>query len=299
MASLAQGRVDLAPLVERIRAEFLALGFESAILNDDGEDNAVAILDDAWVFRFPRSPEAAGFAAGERRLLERLAPVSNLAVPRYELVAADGCFGGYRKIAGESLTPARFAACSSAVQRRLLDELGGFLQVLHGLPASLAEAGPRSWTGTDYAARYEARRETFASVLSPALLARADAFYAALPEAARADVRRLVHNDFTDDHILIAAEGDRIAGVIDFSDATNGDPAFDFTYLWAYADWAPDRAARAYADRALAPGLVERSLWWFARYSLDQLWWNAMGHRAYDTAAIKLQLARTFAVLGL
>jgi aminoglycoside phosphotransferase (APT) family kinase protein len=297
-AGLAQGAVELAPLLARVRTEFPALRFERAALNDSGEDHAIVLLDDTWVVRFPRSAEAAAYSAQERRLLERLARVSNLAVPRYEHVAAAGDFGGYPMIAGAPLTPARFAALDRASQTRVLDEMGVFLRRLHDLPPTLCEAGPAAWSGADYATRFSERRPTFRQILAPALLGRAEAFYAALPAAVATDVRRPVHNDFTDDHVLLAPDGDRLAGVIDFTDAGLGDPACDFTFLWAYAEWAPAHAIEAYGDPGLGPGLLTRSRWWFVRYGLDQLWWNAMGHRAYDPAAVIALLERDLAALG-
>lgn len=283
---LAKGEVDVAALAARIRAEFPDLAFERATLNDLGEDHAVLELDDAWIFRFPRVPEAAAYAAGERRLLEALAGVSNLPVPGYENVARDGSFAGYRKIAGEELTEARFAALPRAVQERVLDEIGAFLAVLHSMPPALtADVEKVRWNGAVQAKRYAGRRETYRGILSPALLSRIDAFFDALarqPEVAP----RTVHNDFTEDHILLAPTGDRLAGVIDFTDAGPDDPAFDFTFLWAYGDWAPARALAAYGAAAEHVGLLERSRWQFVRYRIEQLWWDAMGYRAYDAPKV-------------
>jgi aminoglycoside phosphotransferase (APT) family kinase protein len=176
--------------------------------------------------------------------------------------------------------------------------MGVFLRRLHDLPRALCEVGPPARSGADYATGFGERRPTLLQILAPALLGRAEAFYAALPAAVATDVRTPVHNDFTDDHILLAPGGDRLAGVIDFTDAGLGDPACDFTFLWIYADWAPARAIEAYADAALAPGVLERSRWWFVRYGLDQLWWNAMGHRTYDPAAVIALLERDLAALG-
>src|SRR5271168_935289 len=105
-----QGRVDLAGLVERIRTEFPLLRFADAKLNDFGEDHAVVLLDGRWAFRFPRSAAAAALGVMERRLLAQLNAVSPVATPHYEHVSQAGDFGGYRMIAGEELTEARFAA---------------------------------------------------------------------------------------------------------------------------------------------------------------------------------------------
>src|SRR5450631_927291 len=134
---IRQGRVDLARLVGRIRDEFPDLGFADATLNDLGEDHAVVVLDDRWVFRFPRNAEAAMRGRTERRLLARLNAVSPVTTPRYDHVSRAGDFGGYRMIAGGELTEAVFAALPCGAQERILGEIGDFLRVLHALPAEL------------------------------------------------------------------------------------------------------------------------------------------------------------------
>jgi aminoglycoside 2''-phosphotransferase len=256
---MRQGSVDLAALVARIRAEFPDLAFARAKLNDLGEDHAVVFLDEAWVFRFPRNAEVAAHAAMERRLLEALQPVSPIAVPAYDHVSRAGDFGGYRMIAGQELSEALFASLGPAAQARVLDELGRFL-----------------------------------SALTPAQLADADRFYEALPAAVICSERALTHRDLTEDHILLDDSGDRLAGVIDFTDAALGDPAFDFTFLWAYGDDAPARVARSYGDDQTVAGILTRSHWWFARYRLDQIWWSLNGDREYDVAAIARGLPALF-----
>lgn len=293
---LKQGAVDLAALVARVRAEFPDLAFDRATLNDLGEDHAVVFLDDSWVFRFPRNADVAAHAAMERRLLQALGPRSPVTVPAYDRVSTAGDFGGYRMIAGRELSEALFAGLAAAGQARVLDELGRFLSALHGLdPALAGEQG-----GLDpvyFVRRYRRRRGRFAKTLSPSLLAAADRFYEDLPGAVSGARRCIIHADLTEDHILLAPGGDRLAGVIDFTDAQLGDPAFDFTFLWAHGDDAAKLAARSYAERAGAAGILARSRWWFVRYRLDQIWWSLNGDRDYDAPAIVESLPALFDAL--
>ena len=299
MMEVAKGKVDLAALVARIRAAFPDLAFEHAALNDLGEDHAVVVLDEAWVFRFPRGPEAASYAAGERRVLAALAQVSNLAVPRYDRVAPGASFGGYRKIAGEELTEARFATLPRPVQERIVDDLGAFLAALHALPLSLTAGVEHvQWNGEVQARRYAGRRHDYIGILPTSLLPRVDAFYAVLAAQPGPPGLRMVHNDFTEDHILLAPSGDRLAGIIDFTDAGPDDPAFDFTFFWAYADWASDRALAAYGAGPDHAAMRERSRWQFARYRIEQLWWDAQGFRAYPTAKLLGELPGMLDALG-
>jgi aminoglycoside 2''-phosphotransferase len=296
-AAVKQGQVDLAALVARIRREWPGLAFARARLNDLGEDHAVVFLDDAWVFRFPRSAEVAAHGAAERRLLARLNPATPIETPRYELVSSAGDFGGYRAIAGRELTEAVFAALPREAQDEVLGEIGGFLRVLHRLPADIAErAGDEdaAW----FVSRYIERRARLSPVLGPALMAAADRFYAALPGAVASTTRTVIHRDFTEDHILLAPDEDRLAGVIDFTDAVLGDPAFDFTFLWAYGDDAPAKVARAYGGGPPAAGILSRSRWWFARYRLDQIWWTLNGDRDYDIARLVEELPGLFEALN-
>ena len=300
---LQQGRVDVGALVARIRAVFPELRFCRATLNDGGEDHAVVILDDAWVFRFARTAECASYAAGERRLLERLRHVSSLPTPEYRWVSIAGDFAGYPMIPGRPLSEALFASLPRDVQEHVLEELGGFLGCLHRLSASLIArpdgvAGP-AWNGADYARRYGQRRAQFASALSHDLLLRIDRFFDSLPEIVDPVPRVLIHGDLSEDHILLAPNGQRLGGVIDFTDAGVGDPAFDFTFLWAYGDWAPARAARRYGAEDLAVKIVARSRWWFTRYSIDRLWWNLRGARACDAVKVERDIRESLQALGL
>jgi aminoglycoside 2''-phosphotransferase len=297
-----QGQVNLARLVGRIRAEFPELGFSDAVLNDFGEDHAVVVLDERWVFRFPRSAAAAACAGTERRLLGRLNAVSAVATPRYEHVSQAGDFGGYRMIAGQELTEAAFAALPHQAQETVLDEIGRFLGVLHTLPAALVarpDGEPTIEDAAWFAARYAERRARLAEALGPALLVGADRFYAAFPAAVATTAAAVIHHDFSEDHILLDPQRQRLAGVIDFTDAALGDPAFDFTYLWSYGRRAPARALRSYGAGAATASILTRSLWWFVRYRIDQVWWSVSGARAYDVARIVGQLPALFGELSL
>ena len=299
---LTQGRVDLDALVARIRAEFAELTFARATLNDLGEDHAVVILDDAWVFRFPRTAEAASLAAGERRLLNALREVSSLPTPRYDRVSISGDFAGYPMIPGTQLSERLFASLRREVQEGVLGALGGLLARLHRLPPSLVAppnggAGP-VWRGVDYARRYRHRRAQLAAALPHGLLVRIDRFFESFPEIVDQASKTLIHGDLSEDHILLAPDREQLGGVIDFTDAGVGDPAFDFAFLWAYGDWAPAHAARHYGAGGATAKIVVRSRWWFTRYSIDRIWWNLSGARACDTAKVEGDIRKNLEALG-
>jgi aminoglycoside 2''-phosphotransferase len=111
-------------------------------------------------------------------------------------------------------------------------------------------------------------------VLKPFLksetLARLDSFFSSDLHKAYATAPRktVIHGDLADDHMLIA--GGKISGIIDFSDATIGDPAFDFTFFWFYGDKFMNDVVHAYGK--IDSGFKERSRAHFIRFVSRNLW---------------------------
>jgi aminoglycoside 2''-phosphotransferase len=264
----------LPQLEARLREAFPDLVYTQAVLNDYGEDNQIVVLDGAWVVRFVRSIEHLATFASELRLLEQLRNVSRARVPNYEHVAPDRSFGAYRLIAGREMTPPVFRALDAEAQRGVLTELAGFLTILHQLPRELIAQPdgfiPHTFAGERFAALYRGvRRAKIARMVDAATLARFDEFHEAF-EAVEPGVPRLAHNDLSDDHILVRADG-RLAGVIDFGDAAYGDPAIDFAWFWRLGEAAVDFVLTVYGLTPEDPGLKVRAHWVFVRFLVNNL----------------------------
>jgi aminoglycoside phosphotransferase (APT) family kinase protein len=290
----------LAELEQRIRAAFPELAYTQAELNDYGDDNQVVVLDRAWVVRFPRNDEYRARFAAERNLLATLRGPSSVRVPHYEFVAPDGSFGAYRLIAGTEMTPPVFHALDAAAQRMVLTELAGFLTVLHALPpATIAQPDgfiPQTWSGEQFAALYRGmRRAKIARAVDAATLARFDAFHDAF-EKVPTGVARLVHDDISDDHILIA-DG-RLAGIIDFSDASFGDAAIDVAWFWRLGEAAVDTVLGSYPLAPQDPGLKSRSHWTFVRYLINQMFYGAKAKWNLSPAEALAQIDLHLTALG-
>jgi hypothetical protein len=102
-----------------------------------GWDNTALVVNDEWVFRFPRRPIAVDLLATEARLLPAIAPRVPLAVPVPELVGRpDDTFGwpftGYRLLPGRT---ACSAGLDEAQRHAAAAPLGRFLRALHAFPA--------------------------------------------------------------------------------------------------------------------------------------------------------------------
>lgn len=263
-------------LEERVRDTFPGLAFKTAELSEYGEDNLVLILDKTWIVRCPRRVETIGQFAAELQLLAALRDLTDVPVPHYEYLAPDRSIGAYRLIPGAEMTPPLFRLLKPEAQCEVLIALARFLGALHTLPdRTIVQPDGlirRTWSGEQFAALYRGmRRAKIARVAPPEMMARFDAFHEAF-EALQPGVPRLAHNDLSDDHILVNA--DRLAGVIDFSDAAHGDPAIDFSYVWRLGEDAIDLVFANYPLASEDAGLKTRSHWTFVRFLINQIYYG-------------------------
>jgi aminoglycoside phosphotransferase (APT) family kinase protein len=248
-----------------------ALGHTPSTIVDveEGWDSYVAIVDDEWVFRFPRRPGVEEALELEIAVLPALAQALPVTVPSFEFVSRDPLFVGYRLIRGNPI----------------VDEDGegvrAFLDALHALDPSELPIAREDWVEayTEQCAEFE--RLVF-PVLDSDRQAQAKRLFDEVGSLVDFEPS-LVHADLTEPHLLV--HDGRLAGVIDWGDMRVGDPALDYAFLPAglgFADWDVDadlrRRARFY-DR-LAP-------WYTAHYGLFT---NQPAHTEWGLAELSARL---------
>jgi aminoglycoside 2''-phosphotransferase len=187
--------------------------------------------------------------------------------------AYEGVFVGYPKIAGGMLTERHWsemaagaapsaspgaggsttAECPGLVSRRIGDaaaagtaarplarQLGAFLTALHGFPlqraigAGIPDGTPAAWR-RQCQSLYESARERVFPLLDAPTRRAVDTRWAGFLTSAAilgfAPV--LIHGDLATEHILCDPSLATLTGVIDWEDASIGDPALDFAGLLA------------------------------------------------------------------
>ena len=203
-----------------------------------GWDSVTLLVDNETIFRFARRPDVAERLGREARLLPQLADVLPVAIPRFEYVCEDAAGGmrfvGYRAIAGTALLDVGIAAAQAPELARQLAEL---LRALHSFPVAEAArlgvpgGGADVWR-REHADFYAEVREHVLPLLNPFEQAGVIALWQDYldDDANFAFAPALIHRDLGAEHILVDLEG-RLSGVIDWGDASIGDPAIDFTGL--------------------------------------------------------------------
>lgn len=228
-----------------------ALGHAPTTILDieDGYDFQVAIVDDEWVFRFPRRSGVEEALELEIAVLPALAQALPVEVPSFEYVARDPLFVGYRLIRGQPLVDED------------ADGVRAFLEALHAPNSSGLPVERHDWVETYREQCAEFERLVF-PVVDSDRRAEAKRLFGEV-ETLVDFTPSLIHADLGPEHLLV--RDGRLTGVIDWGDMRVGDPALDYAWLLTspFADWDVDadlrRRARFY--HRLAP-------WFEAHYGL-------------------------------
>jgi aminoglycoside phosphotransferase (APT) family kinase protein len=234
---------------QRLIADALGYTPTTTVEIDVGYDFEIAIVDDEWVFRFPRRSAVEEALEVEIALLPALASALPVEVPSFEHVSRKPLFVGYRLIRGDRLTDE-----DSDGARACLEALHAFDP--SGFPV------PRP----DWVEAYRNQCAEFERLVFPLLEKHRRTEAQRLFGEAETLVNfepALVHADLGPDHLLV--RDGRLAGVIDWADARIGDPALDYAWLLngPFTDWDvdPDLRRRARFYHRLGP-------WYEAHYGL-------------------------------
>ena len=234
---------------QRLIADTLRRSPRTILEIDDGYDFEVAIVDDEWVFRFPRRAGVEEALGLEIVLLPLLAPALPVNVPSFEHISRDPLFVGYRLIRGEPLMDEDSAGVRA------------FLKALHALDPSRLPVQQLEWVETYREQCVEFERLVL-PLLDRDLRPQAKRLFG-VAETLVDFEPALLHGDLGPEHLLV--RDGRLAGVIDWGDARVGDPALDYAWLLngPFGEWDvdPDLRRRARFYHRLAP-------WYEAHYGL-------------------------------
>jgi len=226
--------MDLGTAIALVHARRPELDLSTATLVSPGWDFDV-LLDDEWVFRFPRRADGAVKLTMEVTLLPALRPRMPAAVPMIEVqgVLPDGVtrWAGYRRIPGEPVTADLLGSSRGGLAR---SQIAGVLAALADV--SVREAGEIGVPVVDVDGWWSAWKTTNERIRIDVLPLLDSATAGAAAELLDAALPRdfspaLLHGDFHPGHLLADAARGVIHGVIDWSGARVGDPALEAAQL--------------------------------------------------------------------
>jgi aminoglycoside phosphotransferase (APT) family kinase protein len=251
-----------------IGAQFPELELGSLRLLGEGWDNTVWLVDERWVFRFPRRQVVIPGFERELAVLPWLADRLPLAVPApvFHGRPADGFPWPF---SGAALLPGREVAVADLTDAERIREavpLARFLRALHSLePGDVGGDGallPVDANGrADMPERVGLTVDRLAQAERLGVWRAPEAVAGMLAEARTLEhppePATLAHGDLHIRHLLVAADG-RLSGVIDWIDVCRGDPGIDLGVYWSFVP--PDgRSAFAAEYGPIAPDALLRA----------------------------------------
>ncbi|MFC4618875.1 phosphotransferase family protein [Camelliibacillus cellulosilyticus] len=207
---------------------------------DNGWDNDILVINQSIVFRFPKSDKLLSKVVDEARLLECLTmkkPI--LKIPNYELVYDGHALKGvkYNFLRGKSLN--EYPTDILMGDQENAKGLGDFLSKLHSIDLSdLQQTNLATVHTLDY---WEKLYAAVQSEVFPHLDEREQdkmhkVFKRFIHEYPSLTYKKaVIHGDLSASNIIYNQSKGRVDGIIDFTDAQIGDPAFDFAgFYWSY-----------------------------------------------------------------
>jgi aminoglycoside phosphotransferase (APT) family kinase protein len=289
--------VDRDLAARLIGSQFPELNPVSVQYLGEGCDSVAFDVDDAWVFRFPKRADVERQLLLEMNVLPMLGALGTpVAIPLFRFKGVPSSefalhFVGYQKLPG---LPANRRDWSRAALGLLAPVLGRFLAWLHAVPADAVLACGVA-DQRDRSLLAEVQQEALEDLPKLQRVAwngsldqwRAWFEHAPRPAGAPSDFA-VVHNDLAAEHVLVDETGQRITGVIDWSDMAVGDRAIDFggVFHWGGHEFLDD--VLAHYDRPITPDQIERARFFAAcRGVLDVEFGSARNRPEYVEGGLR------------
>jgi aminoglycoside phosphotransferase (APT) family kinase protein len=237
----AAERIVDEPLARGLLSQFAELELRSLRVLAAGWDRTVWLVDDAWVFGFPRRQSVVAGIERELTWLPRLAPLLPLPIPNPRFVGEPSDAFPW-PFYGSALIPGTEAWQALAGQAERLQagvDLAHFLRRLHDEQVLAVGSGlPLDANARSEMSQRVPRTRTALAQLEETGLWRAPSTIAALLDAAEnlppSSRLSVCHGDLHVRQLLVSAR--RASGVIDWIDLCRSDPAVDLSLYWSFLE---------------------------------------------------------------
>ena len=227
--------------LQLVQEQFPEVGAKKIRLLGAGWDNTAFVIDEEWIFRFPRREIALPLLEAEWCLLPKIAPRLPLSipVPQWKGSKAHGFpwpFIGYRMLPGYT---ACYANLPEEARAALAEPIAHFLRILHATPQSVMEGCTIPGDNRlriDGAWLTQQLNNSFAELSLLGLLENTKQLLSlleSLQNYRQPICTSIVHGDFYVRHLLVD-EQHRLSGVIDWGDIHFGDPAIDLAIAHSF-----------------------------------------------------------------
>lgn len=205
--------------------------------DDSGWDNYAVTVNDDFLFRFPRRQDSLEQIKKETEVLNilhsKLPPY--IKVPKYLATNLDKDypFVHYRMIQGEPLTKELYGKFTDSEKEKFVQQITEFLHILHSIDTNQCKNLNKVNALEKYQHLYQQVVKTCFKYLTREEQEKTQKLFEGYfnDPAMRNYTPTVVHNDLSENHILITETG---IGIIDFGDTDIFDPAIDISWFYLF-----------------------------------------------------------------
>jgi aminoglycoside 2''-phosphotransferase len=257
--------------LHHIRNSCPDLEVRTAQLSAGGEVNDILIINEEWIFRFPKSSGGLEQLNTELAILGTIqghvsTPVPNPVYTGKDLQTVGAAFMGYRKLPGEILDTHLENAREKDDGRQIAQQLAAFLKELHGFPlertglkAPVHDRGRREALPGEF----KNIRENLYPYMRPDACTEVSArFNEFLNTSTGHEYEQVLrHGDLGPRNILVNPHSLAITGILDFGSAGLDDPAIDLGFIsfWGEALLGTAFVQQFYAGYGVSEMLLNRA----------------------------------------
>ena len=235
---------------------------------DEGWDNVVYLINNTFIFRFPRRQIAIPFLLAENKLLLNLQHRFDLEIPNPQFIGEPSAiypypFQGYKKIVGDACYQ---VSLSIAARKASIKPLALFLKELHSIKHTEAlqlGAAEQVWDRMEKDKIFQALRERIEKIKAKNIISLNDqAIERLFTLAADTDLTKqnkvLIHGDMYFRHLLF--NQGKLTGIIDWGDAGINHAAVDLMVIHSFYPASEHEQFFKYY------GNVDKDNWLYAKF---------------------------------
>jgi aminoglycoside 2''-phosphotransferase len=228
-------------LLDRIREVYPTIEIDKAERNRFGQNNDVIIINDCFVFRFPKYIEGINNLKNEVILLNSISKAITTPIPVPVFLSlneqqAGKAFAGYKILSGNPMWKNELRAVNQNGLGTVAYQLVSFLKQMHTFPLDTLHSDikeefkePGAEIESLYIKLIDKVYPYMSSESKGSVSHRFETFIE--NEKTKSTIPTLIHGDFGASNILWDAATNKVTGIIDFGGTRLGDPAYDFAGL--------------------------------------------------------------------
>lgn len=228
--------MDKLEAIKQIEQEYPDLMIEEIEFLGAGYDSEAFLLNQAYVFKFPRHARAARNLYKEAIVLKEIKDKVPLKVPAICFIGTSDqpnqlTFAGHEKIEGVPLDAELLATLTNERKEEMAKELAAFFKALHKIELSTQIEGLEVNKKGKAAYEYEIIKKAAYPHLKETVQHQIDEVYRQLLKQDFQYQKCLIHNDFGASNVYYDQADDKICGLIDFGDVAIYDRDMEFVCL--------------------------------------------------------------------